>query len=89
MNRLVEYMEKHHNPMGNVFRFVRVDQIITETGWTREEIFNLAREAAKARQLRLHYDPMDGRRHSHEMKLRDLYLISAINNVYRKMGIKG
>jgi len=51
MNKLVEHMIKHHNPGGNAINHVKVEQIIQETGWTREEILELARDPEAEHQL--------------------------------------
>ena len=41
MNKLVEYLDKHHNPGGNSVNIVPVDDLIFEMGLTRQEIFDL------------------------------------------------
>jgi hypothetical protein len=45
MNKLVEYLNVHHNPGGNAIQHTRVETILSETGWIREELFKLALEA--------------------------------------------
>ena len=46
MNRLVEYLIKHHNPGGNSVNIVPVDDLIFEMELTREELFDLATDPA-------------------------------------------
>jgi hypothetical protein len=45
MNRLVEHMEEHHQALGTAFKFTRVESIMAETGWSRDEILQMATEA--------------------------------------------
>ena len=45
MNRLVEHMEKHHAPLMTAYESARVETVMKETGWTRQEIFEMAMEA--------------------------------------------
>ncbi len=45
MNPLVEYLQKHYDPGGNAIQYTRIDTILNETEWTREEVFLLALEA--------------------------------------------
>lgn len=61
MNRLVEYMEKHYPFEGNVFRHIRVAELLKETGWTKKEIFQMAIEAYNEGELYLSFYP-DGHR---------------------------
>ena len=42
MNKLVEYLNKYHNPGGNSVNTVLVEDLIFEMELTREEIFELA-----------------------------------------------
>ncbi len=55
MNKLVEYLGTHHDPYGDACIDVRVETIIEETGWTREEIWELAREPEEKQQLTRSY----------------------------------
>lgn len=46
MNKLVEHMEKYHAPRGgNAYESTRLETVMRETGWSREEIFEMAMEA--------------------------------------------
>ena len=47
MNKLIEYLAKHHHPGGNAFKIVAVDEVLDESGFTVEEIHEWALEAAK------------------------------------------
>ena len=51
MNRLVEHMEKHHAPLMTAYECARVETIMKETGWSREEVFTMAMEAWHAGHL--------------------------------------
>ena len=44
MNKLVEYMETHHAPLMTAYESVRVETVMDDTAWTREEIFEMAME---------------------------------------------
>jgi hypothetical protein len=45
MNRLVEYLAEHYDPGGNSFRIVMVPELLEKSGYTIEEVFDLAMEA--------------------------------------------
>jgi len=51
MNMLVEHMITHHHPGGNAINHVKVEQIMQETGWTREQTWKLARDPEAKHQL--------------------------------------
>jgi hypothetical protein len=59
MNKLVEYLETHHDPYGDACIHVRVETITEETGWTREEIWDLAKEPEEKNQLTRSYRGVD------------------------------
>ena len=86
MNRLVEYLKKHHNPGGNAINHIRVDDFIKDTEWTREEIYRMALEAREAglvtMSLKTGYRVGDN-------DPEGLELIGLWNEVYRKMGSRG
>ena len=42
MNKLVEYLNKYHNPGGSSINTVLVEDLIFEMELTREELFELA-----------------------------------------------
>ena len=89
MNRLVEHMEKHHDPMGNALQFVRVEVLIEETGWSREEIFTMTREANEADLLTVSYNSKGGRVGADMMEPENLDLVGIWNDVYKKLRVKG
>ena len=62
MNRLVTFLEEHHGTPGTAFEFTRVEIIIKETGWTREEIFRMAQEARESGEIVTHYSGGKGNR---------------------------
>ena len=84
MNRLVEYMEKHHNPGGNAIKHVWVDDLLKESGWTRNEIFSMALEARDSNLLTL---AMKTGFLVRDMEPEELDIIGIWNEVYKKMGI--
>jgi len=51
MNKLVEYLYTNHKKGGIAINHVKVEQIIQETGWTREEILELVRDPDAKHQL--------------------------------------
>ena len=55
MNQLVEFMEKHYPPMGLSYKLALVEEVMEETGWTRDEIFRMAREEMAVGELVTHY----------------------------------
>jgi hypothetical protein len=85
MNELVEYLEEHHNPGGNAIKHTRVETIIDETSWTREEVFKLALEARENEYVSLSLK--NGFRVGDDDP-ESLEIIGLWNNVYRTMGIK-
>lgn len=51
MNKLVEHMEKHHLPRIEAVESTIPETVMKETGWTREEVFEMAMEAWDAGHL--------------------------------------
>ena len=45
MNKLVLHMELNHAPLLTAYESARVETVMKETGWTRDEIFMMAMEA--------------------------------------------
>jgi hypothetical protein len=84
MNKLVEFLEEHHNPGGNTIQHTWIDTNLNETDWTREKVFLLALEARENEyvtlSLKTGYRVGDNDPES-------LDLIGLWNEVYRKMGI--
>jgi hypothetical protein len=83
MNKLVEYLEEHHNPGGNAIQHTRVETILNETKWTREEIYLLALEARDDEYVTL--SPKTGYRIG-DMDPESLEIMGLWNMVYRNMG---
>ena len=84
MNQLVMFLEKHHGTMGTAFKFTRTEIIMHETGWTREEIFRMAREATGAGELVTHYSGRDNNRWGYdEMLPEDLVTIGVIGSSWK------
>jgi hypothetical protein len=84
MNPLVEYLQKHHDPGGNAIQHTRVETILSETGWIREEVFKLALEARDDEYVTL--SPKTGYR-IRDNDTESLEIIGLLNNVYRTMGV--
>ncbi len=82
MNRLVEHMEKHHGTLDTVFGFTRIEKIIEETGWTREEIFLMAKEADAAGELVASYS-FRGNKWSKDELAEDLMTIGTIGSSWK------
>lgn len=84
MNKLVEYLSEHHNPGGNAIKHTSIETILSETHWTREEVFKLALEARENEfvtlSLKIGYRIGDNDPES-------LEIIGLWNNVYRTMGL--
>ena len=51
MNKLVEYLAEHYDPGGNAFRIVLIPELLEKSGYTIEEVFDLAMEAYKEKYL--------------------------------------
>jgi hypothetical protein len=51
MNQLVMFLEEHHGTQGRLYEFTRVEVIMEETGWSREDILHMATEADAAGEL--------------------------------------
>ena len=84
MNQLVTFLEEHHGTPGTAFEFTRVEIIIKETGWTREEIFHMAREARESGELVTHYSGGKGNRWGYdEMLPEDLMTIGTIGSSWK------
>ena len=81
MNKLVEYLLEHHNPGGNAITHIRVDDLLKEIEWTREEVFLLALEASDAYILTL---SMKTGYRVRDNNPEGLELIGVWNKVYRK-----
>ena len=82
MNKLVEYLEKHHNPGGNAIKHVRIGTLLEETEWTISEIFNMAYDARESQYLTL------SMKTGHRVGDNDpegLESIGVWNELYRKM----
>ncbi len=83
MNRLVEHMEKHHAPMMTAYECARVETVMKETGWSREEIFNMAMEAWGSGELSVTI--VSGQRWTRDELLpEDLSLIGVFSKVWKK-----
>lgn len=84
MNKLVEHIEKHHPTPGTAYEFTRVEVVMDETGWTRREIFELAREANAAGELAVSYSSGGGKRWGADMMMpEDLTTIGTISSVWK------
>ena len=83
MNRLVDYLNEHHNPGGNAIEFTRVETIIAETDWSRKEILDMALEGREAQYLTVN---MKTGYQVGDFDPEGLDLIGLWNKVYRKMG---
>ena len=84
MNRLVKFLEEHHGTKSTAFEFTRTEVIMEETGWTREEIFHMAREAKESGDLVAHYSGSDCNRWSYdEMLPEDLVTIGTIGSCWK------
>ncbi len=59
MNKLVEYLNKYHNPGGNSINIVPVEDLIFEMGLTRQELFELASDPAVKKILSPRYNVKD------------------------------
>ena len=59
MNKLVEYLNKHHNPGGNSVNTVLVEDLIFEMKLTREELFDLATDPAVKKMISPRYKVKD------------------------------
>jgi hypothetical protein len=86
MNRLVEYLEKHHNPNGNAINHVRVDDLLPETEWTIAEVYEMSLEAREAGLVTM---TMKTGYRVGDNDPEGLDLIGIWHEVYKKMGIKG
>jgi hypothetical protein len=51
MNELVEYLAGHYDPKGNSFRIVLIPALLEKSGYTIEEVFELAMEAYREKPL--------------------------------------
>jgi hypothetical protein len=83
MNKLVEYLETHHNPGGNAIQHTWIDTILNETKWTREEVYLLALEARENEYVTL--SPKTGYR-IRDNDPESLEIIGLWNIVYHNMG---
>lgn len=83
MNELVEYLNEYHNPGGNAIQHTRIETILEETKWTREEVFKMALEARENKYISLSLKTgyRDG-----DNDPESLDIIGLWNEVYRKMG---
>ena len=85
MNKLVEHMEKHHALMGgNAYESTRTETVMKETGWTREEIFEMAMEAWDAGHLNVTIVSGQQRWTREEYHPEDLSLIGVYSPVWKK-----
>ena len=82
MNRLVKHMEEHHPALGTMFKFTRVGIIIEETGWTREDIFQLAHEADAAGELMASFS-FRGNKWKVEAVAEDLSTVGTISSSWK------
>jgi hypothetical protein len=81
MNPLVEYLTKHHNPGGNAIEHVFIEEIIDDTGWSKQQIFNWLMEGNKADLLTFTPTPEST---IGEYTPDDIMLIGIWNELYRK-----
>ncbi len=51
MNQLVNFLEEHHGTQGRLYEFTRVEAIMEETGWSRDDVLRMALEADDAGEL--------------------------------------
>ena len=84
MNKLVEHMEKHHAPYMTAYESTRPETVMKETGWTREEIFQMAMEAWKAGHLSVTIVTGQQRWTREEYLPEDLSLIGVYSPVWKK-----
>ncbi len=84
MNRLVEHMEKQNGPIMTAYQSVRVETVMKETGWTREEIFVMAMEAWRGGHLSVTMVTGQQRWAKDEYLPEDLSLIGVYSPVYKK-----
>ena len=83
MNRLVEHMETHHPPLIAAYECARVETVMKETGWSREEIFKMAMEAWGEGHLSVTI-VSDQRWTRDEYLPEDLSLIGTFSKVWKK-----
>ncbi len=84
MNKLVKFMETNFDPMGLSFKFALTEEIMDATGWSRKEIFKMAREARVAGELVTHYSSGGGKRWGFdEMLPEDLRTIGTIGLTWK------
>lgn len=84
MNKLVEHMEKHHTPMSTAYESTRVDTVIEETGWSREEIFKMTKEAVAVNLLEATIVTGQQRWAWDECIPEDLDLIGVLNPILKR-----
>ncbi len=84
MNRLVEHMEKHHAPLMTAYDCAGVGTVMKETGWSREEIFEMAMEAWEAGHLSVTIVSGQQRWTREELLPGDLSLIGVFSKVWKK-----
>ena len=73
MNKLVEYLAQHYHPGGNSFRVVMVPELLEKSGYTIDEVFELAMEAYREKYLLFgRIRVKDGRWGVDQMKPEDL-----------------
>jgi hypothetical protein len=83
MNELVEFLEEHYNPGGNAIQHTRVETILNETDWTKQEILDMALEACEERYVTVSMKT-GCRVGNHDPE--GLEIIGLWNMVYRNMG---
>jgi hypothetical protein len=83
MNMLVEHMNKHHNPGARLYEYTRVEIIMDETGWTREEILHMAQEADAAGEILASYS-YKGNKWKVESVAEDLITIGTIGSNWKR-----
>jgi len=77
-------MERHHTPLMTAYQSARVETVIGETGWTREEIFEMAMEAWREGHLSVTMVTGQQRWAKDEYLPEDLSLIGVYSPVYKK-----
>ena len=84
MNKLVEYMEAHHAPLMTAYESVRVETVLDDTGWSRDEVFEMAMEAWVAGHLSVTILTGQQRWTREEYLPEDLSLIGVYSPFFKK-----
>lgn len=75
-------MEKYCGTLGSLFKFTRVELIMEETGWSRDEILQMATEANDAGELVATFS-FRGNKWKAEAVAEDLITVGTINSSWK------